>query len=101
MKQIAAQKGAFVPDLAQRPGDRHIINTLKSKVHGGKRTKEEMIHILFADREDLYDDLKAILAEESTRQAEVVVVDMGLIEISTGAEPRCVIAICVLIDYRN
>ena len=66
MKQIYKQEGAFVPDIAQRPGDRHIINQLKSKIWGGKRTKKEAYHILFADRDDLHDDLKAILAEEKS-----------------------------------
>jgi len=64
MKKIFDQKGAFVPDLAQRPGERHIINQLKSKIWGGKRTKSEAMHILFADRDDLHSELKAILAEE-------------------------------------
>ena len=62
----------FVPDLAQRPGDRHIISQLKSRIWGGKRTKKEAMHILFADREDLHPDLKAILSEESARQDEAV-----------------------------
>ena len=39
MKQIHTAKGAFVPDLAQRPGDRHIMNTLKSKIWGGEEDK--------------------------------------------------------------
>ena len=73
MKQIFKNKGAFVPDLAQRPGERHIINQLKSKIWGGKRTKKEVLHILFADREDLHKDLKAILAEESARKEGAVV----------------------------
>ncbi|KAL7534623.1 hypothetical protein ACHAXR_006003 [Thalassiosira sp. AJA248-18] len=63
MKQIHAQKGAFVPNLAQRPGDRHITNQLKSKIWGGKRTKKEVVHMLFADRKDLHADLMAILNE--------------------------------------
>ena len=73
MKQIFKNKGAFVPDLAQRPGERHITNQLKSKIWGGKRTKKEVLHILFADREDLHKDLKAILAEESARKEGAVV----------------------------
>ena len=53
MKKIHAQKGAFV---------RHIIKGLRSKIWGGKRTKKEVI-LCFADRSDMYDDLKAILEE--------------------------------------
>ena len=63
MKQIGAAKGAFVPNLAQRPGDRHIINQLNSKIWGGKRTKKEYVSMLLKDRTDLHDDLKAILKE--------------------------------------
>ena len=39
MVQIHRQKGAFVPNLVQRPGDHHIINQLKSEIWGGKRTE--------------------------------------------------------------
>ena len=63
MKQIHKQKGAFVPDLAQRPGDRHIINLLKSKIWGGKRVKKQQTAELFGNRDDLHGDLKSILAE--------------------------------------
>ena len=73
MKQIHTAKGAFVPDLAQRPGDRHIMNTLKSKIWGGKRTKREYTKILLADRTDLHDDLKAILKESDESEEGFVV----------------------------
>ena len=65
MKQIHSAKGAFVPDMAQRPGDRHIINQLRSKIWGGKRTKKEYVTMLLSERKDLHDDLKAILKESN------------------------------------
>ena len=63
MVQIHKQKGAFVPNLAQRPGDRHIINQLKSEIWGGKRTKMETLK-LFAAMENLHADLKGILEDD-------------------------------------
>lgn len=56
MKQIHKQKVTFVPDLAQRPCDRHIINQLKIKIWGGAMKKKEIV--------DLHADLKQILEEE-------------------------------------
>ena len=67
MHQILKAKGVFVPGLAQRPGDRHIINKIKSKIWGGKRTVKEMVTMLFAERDDLHSDLKDLLAEADAR----------------------------------
>ena len=69
MHQIYKAEGAFVPGLAQRPGKRHIINHIKSQIWGGKRTKKEVVATLFADREDLHADLKALLEERAQRDA--------------------------------
>ena len=64
MRLIHAQKGAFVPDLAQRPGDLHIVNKLKSKINGGPRMKKERLRGL-ADHDDLYNCLKTIVEDRA------------------------------------
>ena len=64
MRLIHAQKGAFVPDLAQRPGDRHIVNQLKSKINGGPRIKKERLRRL-KDREDLHSGLKTLVEDRA------------------------------------
>ena len=68
MHQIMASKGAFVPNLAQRPGDRHIINQLKSRIWGGKRTKKAYVAMLLQDRKDLHADLKSLMKERDERE---------------------------------
>ncbi|KAL7554754.1 hypothetical protein ACHAWF_018297 [Thalassiosira exigua] len=94
MKQIHKQKGAFVPDLAQRPGNRHIVNEMKSKIAGGARTKNMdmafgMGHVgegkkaggarkknmnvtmRIADRDDLHPDLKEIWHKASAKLSAI------------------------------
>ena len=60
MKRIHAQKGAFVPNLAQRPGVRHIVSELRSENLGGPRTKNMNITMLISDRQDMHADLKEV-----------------------------------------
>ena len=58
---INSRKPGF---LAQRPGDRHIVNEMKSKIWGGKRTKKEVCAVLFSDMEDLHKDLLQLVEKE-------------------------------------
>ena len=64
IKLFAKHEGAFVPGIAQRPGDRHIVNEMKSKIWGGKRTKKEVCAMLFSDMEDLHKDLLQLVEKE-------------------------------------
>ena len=70
MRIIKDAKGAFVDDLAQRPGKRHIVSSIPSNIRGGKRVKKIITNASFTDRSDFHSDLKMILKDAADKQLE-------------------------------